>query len=212
MSPVTTAVLVTIAGYALGGVSLSYRVVRRHLGADVRELGSGNPGATNVLGLLGVLPALVVLAVDVGKGVVAVVGARSAGVGPQVLGAVAAAVVLGHIFPMLHQFRGGKGVATAFGAFGAITPVAAGLALALFLTIVLVTRYVALASTSAALSLPLAMPLSAGLGLAPPTTPFVIVSAALVALLIVIRHRDNFRRIAVGTEQRLGIRRGGDQA
>lgn len=200
--------LVAIAGaYLLGGISLSFSLVMGRLGRDVRELGSGNPGATNVLGLLGAAPALAVLAVDVGKGALAVAAARAWGVVGPSLGAVAAAVVLGHIVPLGHQMRGGKGVATALGAFGVMAPSAVALGLIVFLLAVALTRFVAVGSTAALLALPLLMLAAAGLGLAPRSPRWLPISAAAVALVVLVRHRDNFRRIAVGTEARVGASR-----
>lgn len=202
--------LAVAGAYVLGGISLSFGLVRRRLGADVRQVGSGNPGATNVLGLLGVMPALGVLAVDVGKGALAVAGARAWGVAAPLLGAVAAAAVLGHLFPLSHQLRGGKGVATALGAFGVLTPVAAAMVLTLFLAVVATTRFVAVGSTLAVLSLPPAMVTAAWLELEPWPPQGLLVAATLVGLLVLVRHRDNFRRIAAGTELRLGASRDGD--
>lgn len=193
-----------LVAYFVGSLSLSIVVVRARLGRDIRELGSGNPGATNVLGLLGYGPALLVLAGDVGKGALTIVGARFAGVTEMMLGFVASAVVAGHIYPILYQLRGGKGVATAYGAFGLLSPWAVLLAFAVFVTVVWVSRFVALGSVLSMLSLPVIMLALAALGWGEPSPTIVVACAAGVAVLTLIRHRSNFARMARGTEIRLG--------
>jgi glycerol-3-phosphate acyltransferase PlsY len=140
-------------------------------------------------------PALVTLAVDVAKGLlpvlVALVAAPAAWVAPA--GAVAA--VLGHLFPIFGRFAGGKGVATGFGAFLALSPVAAGLAALIFAAVALRWRYASLASICAALSLPIT---TGALGAPTP----IRLAAVTVAVLITARHRDNIARLRNGTEPR----------
>ncbi len=200
--------VVILMAYLLGSFSLSIVVVRARLGRDIRELGSGNPGATNVLGLLGYGPALLVLAGDVGKGALAIVGARFAGVTGMMLGFVASAVVAGHIYPILFQLRGGKGVATAYGAFGLLSPWAALIALVVFVIVVWVSRFVALGSVLSMLALPAILLAQAAMGATAgwgePSPIPIVACAAGIAVLIAVRHRSNFARMARGREIRLG--------
>ncbi len=190
--------------YLLGSISFSYWAVKHQLGRDVRSMGSGNAGATNVLRVAGLAPALVVFAGDVGKGILAVLVAQHRGAVPLVVGAVTIAVVMGHMFPIFHGFRGGKGVATAAGAVGTLMPLAALVAVVVFGLVVVATRYVALGSIGAVTSCPLAAVTLAQLGwMADPGTA-AITATTVVTLLIVWLHRSNIRRIWSGTEWRLG--------
>lgn len=193
-----------VVSYLLGSVSFSYWTVRRRLGQDVRALGSGNAGATNVLRVAGITPALVVFLGDFGKGIVAVTLARAVGAADAVIGAVVVAVVVGHVFPVFHGFRGGKGVATAAGAVGTTLPLAALASALAFVVIVLATRHVALGSMGAVASCPLFAVALARVGWAPEPGAALVTATALVAALIVWLHRSNIRRIRNGTEWRLG--------
>src|SRR5262245_50562724 len=192
---VTVAVLVGV--YLLGSIPFSY-LIARFWGVDVRRAGSGNVGATNVMRTTGRLPGLLALLLDVAKGAAAVLIARS--VEPATLPALAAAaVVLGHMFPVWLSFRGGKGVATGAGAFLPLAPAATVGAVGLFLVALAFWRYASLASMAAALSLAILAFIIDGAG------P-VAWSAAAVAVLIVVRHRGNIERLLRGTESRLGRR------
>jgi glycerol-3-phosphate acyltransferase PlsY len=173
---------------------------------DLRTLGSGNAGATNVLRTSGRWPALVVLALDIGKGYLPVALAKRLGFAPELIGGAALAAVLGHVFPAFFGFRGGRGVATGFGALLALFPLAAGAALVVFVTTVLVTRYVSVGSIVAALGVPpLAWAFGAA-GWAPAPAPSALALAALCVAVVVARHASNLRRLAAGTERRLGER------
>ena len=114
--------LLVPAAYCLGSVSFSLLLVRRLQDLDLRETGSGNPGATNVLRSVGGLPALVVLVLDVAKGAIPILVGERIGASGAVLGGAAVATVVGHMYPLFHGFRGVKGVATTAGALGAIQP------------------------------------------------------------------------------------------
>ncbi|MEO8195573.1 MAG: glycerol-3-phosphate 1-O-acyltransferase PlsY [Thermoanaerobaculia bacterium] len=194
-----------IAGsYLLGSLSFSLAVVWLLQRADVRKLGSGNAGATNVLRAAGRWPALLVLLLDITKGIVPVRLARALGAPSEVIAAAAFAVVLGHVFPLFFGFRGGKGVATGFGALVALLPLAACTAVAIFAVIVRATRYVSLGSVLSAVALPGLALLFARLGWAHelPTSALVLTFAC--AGLVVLRHGENVRRLLAGTERRLG--------
>ncbi len=195
-----------LGAYLLGSISFSVLIVRSRVGFDVRERGSGNAGATNVLRLVGKGPAAVVLALDVIKGVAPVVLARVLEVPGPVTGGAALAAVAGHAFPVFHQFRGGKGVATAAGALGSLAPGPAGLAALVFAAVVAASRYVSLASVTAVASFPALLFLCGRTGWTPPPTSWLLTSSLAVAALIAARHRDNFRRLAAGSERRFGDR------
>ena len=192
--------LLVAASYLAGAVPFAHLVARGFGGLDVRSAGSGNVGATNVLRIAGLPLAGLVLALDAGKGAAAVLAARAAGVEEGGQAAAAAAAVAGHVWPVWLRFRGGKGVAVAGGAFAVLAPVATGMAAAVFVTVVMVSRYVSLGSLAAAAALPL-LALAAG---APAGT---LAAAAGVAGLILARHRANLGRLRSGTESRLAWRR-----
>ncbi len=197
--------LVLVAGaYLLGAVSWSLLVVRVLKGFDVRTAGSGNAGATNVLRTAGTVPALAVLVLDVAKGVVPVLGLRALAAPGPVVGAAAVAAVVGHVFPVYHSFRGGKGVATATGAMVALAPPPALVAALVFAVVAAATRYVGLASITAVGLYPLLVFAAGRAGWIAPPAAWLLASAAAVALLVIAAHRDNISRLLAGTEHRLG--------
>jgi glycerol-3-phosphate acyltransferase PlsY len=200
---------VVVGAYLLGSVSFSYLIVKAKEGKDVRTVGSGNAGATNVLRASGKGPALAVLLLDVTKGVLAVVVARLLQAPPPVVGAAAVAVVLGHVFPVFLGFRGGKGVATSAGAMGALAPAAMFLALLVFVAVVYWKRYVSLGSVVAAASVPLFAWTGQRMGWVANEDPWLIAASAAIALIVVIKHRTNLRRLLQGAEPRLGERKAG---
>lgn len=183
------------SGYLLG---LLYRV-------DVREQGSGNIGATNVARSVGPSAGVATLAIDMAKGALPVLlvtglellsSAQPAALTrARVVAAVAA--VCGHIFSVFLRFRGGKGVATTLGALLALAPSAALGTVLAFAGVLAATRIVSLASLVAAVAAPLCT-LSLGF------PPGVSLAAALLAGLVVLRHRDNLSRLLAGTEPRIG--------
>jgi acyl phosphate:glycerol-3-phosphate acyltransferase len=188
------------AAYLLGSISFAVVLVRVFRGVDVRGEGSGNAGATNVLRTSGKGLAALTMALDVGKGVGAVLLMRQATYDPRWLGAAAFLAVLGHVFPVWFSFRGGKGVATAIGGFVMLCPLAVLVVVAVFLAVVAMTRFVSLGSITAACLLPLAMRL---LFHAPDPE---VVAASATTVLLLVSHRANIRRLLEGTERRLGRR------
>lgn len=197
-----------VAGsYLLGSLSFSLAVVWLLQRADVRKLGSGNAGATNVLRAAGRWPALLVLLLDIAKGIVPVRVARALGAPSEVVAAAAFAVIVGHVFPLFFGFRGGKGVATGFGAFVSLLPLPAGAALAIFLAVVATTRYVSVGSILAALSVPVFAVLFARAGWIAPSPPIALALASATASVVVLKHLGNLQRLFAGTERRLGRRR-----
>ncbi len=198
-----------VAGsYLLGSVSFSLAVVWLLQRADVRKLGSGNAGATNVLRAAGRWPALLVLLLDIAKGIVPVRVARALGAPSEVVAAAAFAVIVGHVFPLFFGFRGGKGVATGFGALVALLLLAACAALAIFTVTVVATRYVSLGSVLSAAALPVLAVLFARLGWSHEVSRSALALTCACAGLVVLRHADNVKRLVTGTERRLGEGRG----
>lgn len=184
-------------GYAMGSVPFAFLVARR-AGIDVRVAGSGNVGAANVLRTTGAPLGAIVMALDVGKGAATVLLAYA---GAGTIGSAAAAgaaAIVGHIYPIWLRFHGGKGVAVAAGVFSVLAPLAAAIAVAVFLVVVSLTRVVSLGSVAATATLPPVAWLS---GAPPP----VLAAAIGGAALILFRHRANVRRIVRGTEQRMGL-------
>ena len=197
-----------VAGsYLVGSLSFGLIVVWVLRRVDLRTLGSGNAGATNVLRTSGRWPALLVLALDIGKGIAPVRLARQLEAPPEIVAGAALAAVLGHVFPVYFGIRGGKGVATGFGAFVSLLPLPAGAALALFLAVVMATRYVSVGSILAALSVPAFALLFARLGWIAPTPPLALTLAGATAAVVILKHVGNLQRLVAGTERRLGGRR-----
>lgn len=185
-----------LLGYLLGSIPSGWLAGRWLKGIDLRELGSGSTGATNVLRQVGKGPALVVFLIDVGKGAAAVLIARALGLGDWIQVLAGLTALAGHIWPVWLGFKGGKAVATGLGLFlGLAWPV--GLAsFGVFLAVFSLSRYVSLASVLAAISLPLLM--AAG------TDSNANLVVALVAMLLVLwRHRSNIKRLINGTEPKL---------
>ena len=199
--------LIAAAAYLLGSITIGYLLVRFIRQQDIRSVGSGNIGATNVLRYGGKSLGAVTFLLDVLKGSSAVflgalLAAHFAPAFPyrdaQALAALFA--VLGHIFPVWLRFHGGKGVATSFGVFLVAAPCAALAAIVVFAVVLLITRYVSLASIISAFSFPIfALFMVHG-----PRPPFFIAVQFAVVLLIVVKHHQNIRRLIDGTESRLG--------
>ena len=195
-----------LGAYLVGAIPFSYLVVRFLLGRDIRNVGSGNAGATNTLRTAGPLAGLAVLGLDVAKGAVPVLAALAYEAPASVVGAVAVAAVLGHCYPVYIGFRGGKGVATALGAAGALAFWPALVAVGVLLTIVLWKRYVSLGSMVGLATLPILVLLPLGWRAESPLREWSAGAAAVIAILVVVRHRDNIRRLLDGKERRLGER------
>jgi acyl phosphate:glycerol-3-phosphate acyltransferase len=186
--------LIPLIAYLLGSIPFGYLLVRFIKREDIRTQGSGNIGATNVYRKsrwVGVLT----LILDAGKGYIAILSAAWLGGNPSWQAAAAFAAVVGHTFPIWLRFKGGKGVATACGAFLAISPPAVGAALTVFIVVLILTRYVSLGSILAAIAFPAAVYLF--------HQPFaVLVWVILGSALIVARHHNNIQRLCSGTERR----------
>ena len=188
-----------LTAYMVGTIPFALWLVRMVSGADLRHVGSGNIGTANVLRAAGPSTAALALVLDVSKGTAVVLFAERLGASTELVAAVAVAVVCGHVFPVWLRFRGGKGVATACGAFLPMAPGATLLALVVFTAVVWSARYISLGSLAGALTL---MVCSYAGG-----EPAVTVWAAVgVSGLIGYRHRSNIGRLYAGQERRLGER------
>lgn len=193
-------------GYLLGSIPFGYLLVRATGGGDIRFIGSGNIGATNVARASGWSVGVATLLLDAAKGFLAVwLAAHFSGGNIRIMMFAGLAAMLGHIFPVWLKFEGGKGVATALGVFAAICWPALAAAVLLFLLVVLFWRYVSLASISAAAALPVLVYLLYAPRHAPPTA--VSVCTLLAAVLVIVKHRDNIERLLAGTEPRFEFRR-----
>lgn len=186
-----------VIGYLVGTIPTGWLVARAR-GVDIQRSGSGNIGATNVLRTLGVGPAIVVVAMDPLKGALATLLPVAFGMDGWTVALTALATVLGNNFNVFLRMRGGKGVATSLGAFLVVNPVATLVAVALGVFTIAIGRYVSLGSLVGVVSAPIFL-LAAG------TFPLSdLVLATVLALLAIYRHRENVRRLANGTERRLG--------
>ena len=191
--------LAVVCAYLIGSVPFALLLARRWGAADLRQLGSGNLGAANVLRASGVRAGVLVAVLDVAKGAASVALAMRVTSGPVAPAAAGFAAIVGHIYPVWLRFKGGKGVATACGVFSVLTPLAVPPSLVLFLVAVWATKYISLGSILASLVLP-SIAYATG---APAAT---LVAAWAAAALIVFRHRSNVARLVGGTERRLGAR------
>jgi acyl phosphate:glycerol-3-phosphate acyltransferase len=187
--------------YLIGAVPAGYIVVRMAKGIDIREHGSGNPGATNVFRVIGPFAGILTYVIDFLKGYLPVyLALRFAPGDPESIAAAAGlCAIAGHIWTVFLRFRGGKGVATASGVFLALLPLPTLFAIGTFAAVLLITRYVSLGSIIAALMLPAA-------SLIRKEPAALTLFAAGAALLIIARHRSNIGKLIAGTEHRFGAK------
>lgn len=189
-------VLVIVIAYFLGNISPS-TLIGRAMGIDIKKEGSGNAGTTNALRVLGKKAAVITLVIDIGKGFVAVkLGLAIAG--PLAAMCCALAAFAGHIWPVLFKFKGGKGVAVAFGTILGINWHLALLALGIVALAVLITRMVSLGSVTAAISFPILCYF-----LEKDFFWFGIV----MAVILLYAHRSNIKRIIKGEEHKLSFKK-----
>ncbi|GGW80482.1 glycerol-3-phosphate 1-O-acyltransferase PlsY [Alteromonas halophila] len=191
---IATIILMIGVAYLFGSLSSAVVICRMFALPDPRTAGSGNPGATNVLRLGGRFPALLVLVMDILKGTLPVYGSYFLGIEPLYLGVIAIAACLGHIFPLYFGFKGGKAVATAFGAMLPIGLDLAGLLVLSWAVVVFISGYSSLGALVA-------------VSLAPLFTffikPLYTLPVAMLSILIIARHRGNIVRLLNRTESRI---------
>lgn len=208
----TYAILIIVA-YLLGSIPFALLIARAY-GIDIRKIGSGNIGATNLSRAVGRKPAYACFALDVAKGLLPTLIAAGLLSSPPTVRelflclAVGCAAILGHIFPIYISFKGGKGVATSFGVALGLWPyftLPAVFALAVWMFVVLVWRYVSLASIIASVAFPIALSLANALV---PSWSFSVlwplfIAAIAIPLMVIIRHRENIKRLVAGTESKI---------
>lgn len=190
------AILAIIASYLIGSIPFGLLVGKLWANLDVREYGSGNIGTSNVLRTVGPAAAIIVFALDVAKGAVAVyLGTLAGGEFVRIMAGVAA--IAGHNWPIYLKLKGGKGIATSLGAVISLTPVIALILLGLWIAIVGITRYISLGSLAAAVLFPIFLIISH----APLTY---VLAGVLISAFAIYRHRSNIQRLLAGTEHKIG--------
>jgi acyl phosphate:glycerol-3-phosphate acyltransferase len=190
-------IIVFAGAYLLGSIPFAYLVARRKTGRDIREIGSGNVGATNVMRTSGKTLGALTLILDVSKGALAVLAGRYL-LKADVYGAIAGfCAIVGHAYPIFLGFRGGKSVATGAGAFLMLSPFGILCSIGVFVLCVLITRIVSLSSIIGSASFPLFAWIF--------HSEFTVVAwGAVSAGLIIFRHRPNIKRLLNGTEKKIG--------
>ena len=212
-------IFAVIMAYLLGSIPFGLLIAKAH-GKDLRSIGSGNIGATNVARALGRKWAYLCFLLDMLKGLLPMLLAKleirsglwtdeiPTAVGLWLWLAVGCAAILGHIFPIYLKFKGGKGVATSLGVALGLWPyytICASFAIAIWIVTVLIWKYVSLASITASVSFPLLLILAIILR---PSWDFVslwplLIAAAAIPLMVIIRHRENIKRLIAGTESKI---------
>jgi glycerol-3-phosphate acyltransferase PlsY len=193
----------TLLAYVLGGLPFGYWFVRLSTGKDIRTLGSGNIGATNVHRTSGGKAGIIVLLLDILKGYLGVlIAALVNGKDPNALALAVVAVVLGHCYPVFLRFKGGKAVACFVGAFLYVAPFALAITTLVFFGVFVLSRYVSLASILGALVFPVILWLLQSYSLP------ILLAGTATSLLIVFRHRANIERLLKGKEHVFTLRGG----
>lgn len=198
-----------LVAYLLGSIPTAVWYGRVFHGVDIRNHGSGNAGATNSLRVLGKKAGVIVLLIDLLKGYLAVslasIVIQNSDFQPvgYIVPFLGLAVVIGHIFPVFAQFKGGKGVATSLGVILAIHPLATLICVILFLLIVFATKYVSLGSMLGALAFPVQL-VSGFWGLQPTT---IVIFGFILAVLLIITHHENVKRLLAGNENKFGAKK-----
>jgi len=190
-------ILLIVFSYLLGSISFGYLIAKKIKKVDIRKIGSGNTGATNISRILGFKFALAVLLLDVGKGLLAVLLARWLDSGSWTILLCAFAVILGHNWPVFFSFQGGRGAATTLGVFLGIIPLAALITFGIFIVVILVTRYVSLGSLIGAILIPVFL-------LYYRYPPEYFIFGLAVTALIIWRHIPNIKRLLQGKESKIG--------
>jgi len=198
--------LIPVVAYLLGSIPFGLLIVNAFGGEDIRRVGSGNIGAANVTRNAGPFAGALTLLLDAGKGYLAVwIAGHWTGWNIRWMMLSAIFAVIGHVFPVWLQFRGGKGVATGLGVFIPICREAVLAAVILWLVVVIFWRYSSLGSIAAAAAMPVFVYLLYAPGHAPPD--LVTLGTILIAILILAKHRSNIERLIAGEESRLKFRK-----
>ena len=215
-------IILIIGSYLLGSIPFGLLIAKAH-GKDLRSIGSGNIGATNVSRALGRKWAYICFGLDVLKGLLPMLATLSLAIPLSTQSqtkrvvllwlwlAVGCAAILGHVFPIYLKFKGGKGVATSFGVALGLWPyytICASLAVSVWAVVVLIWRYVSLASIAASVTFPVVLILAI---IVSPSWDFVnlwplLIAATAIPLMVIIRHRENIKRLLAGTESKIFAR------
>jgi acyl phosphate:glycerol-3-phosphate acyltransferase len=193
-------IIAAAAAYLLGSINSSI-IVGRIYGKDIRNYGSGNAGLTNAIRVLGKKSAVFVLLGDIAKGILACI-LSSVIIASDLFPVYTVGglfVIIGHNWPLYFKFKGGKGALTAMTAAFMIDPASASVLIVIFIAVLLIFRYVSLATITACLSYPLAVHIFTG-------SPYILAYSAAVALLVIYRHRTNIKRLLRKEEPRIGSR------
>lgn len=197
MEYLTNLLIPALLGYLLGSVPFAVVVSKAFGLADPRSFGSGNPGATNVLRTGNKAAAALTLIGDAAKGWLAMFIAAKVGAGETAIGVAGVAAFLGHVYPFTLGFKGGKGVATALGVMLGFSATLAGIAIAIWLGVAIITRYSSLAALVAAFAAPfIAWSLTGRISVAIPVT--------VMSTVLILRHKGNIEKLLAGTESRIG--------
>ncbi|HHY77256.1 MAG TPA: glycerol-3-phosphate 1-O-acyltransferase PlsY [Clostridiales bacterium] len=189
-------IIISIIAYFLGNVSASYLIAKLTKGIDIRKYGSGNAGATNVMRTLGTKAAILAFLGDAIKGVIAVIlGNMVAGEVGQIAAGIF--VVIGHNWPVLLGFKGGKGIATTIGVMTAINPFIVAAIVPIGIIIIIITKYVSLASITGMIIFPIFMLITRQ-----PTK--LIIFSFILSVMALYRHKSNIKKLIQGTESKIG--------
>lgn len=196
-----------IAAYLLGSIPTAVWIGKAKYGTDVREHGSKNAGATNTFRVLGKKPGIVVLAIDIIKGFVAVMLPFTFGIGEwgsdhliEVKLVCALLAVIGHVLPIFAGFKGGKGVATSLGVIIGVHPLGAAIIVGLFLIVFIASNYVSLGAIIASASFPISIIL-----IFKETSPYLIAFSLVLSAAVIYAHRKNIGRLLKGEESRMNL-------
>ncbi len=194
-------VVVYVFAYIMGSIPTAYWYAKYFHGIDIRQHGSGNVGATNSLRVLGKKAGIIVLIFDLLKGLLPVLIARSLGFSEEQTFLIGIVCILGHIWSVFANFKGGKGIATSLGVILAVSPAGAGISLVVFVAIVYFTKYVSLASMLAGLAFVFYYLVF----------NFEQTNMSLIAfglfMLLVFTHRENIKRLVAGTESKISSKK-----
>ncbi len=191
-------ILLVIAAYLIGSISSAIIISRLKGLEDPRQVGSGNPGATNVLRSGDKVAAAMTLLGDILKGLIPVLAAKMLGVGPLWVAAVGLSAFLGHLYPVYYKFKGGKGVATAAGVLLGLNPLSVLIMILIWVTVAWRTGYSSLAALIAAVASPLFIAQITHVNA-------YTILAAVIALFLLWRHHANIRRLLNGTESKISF-------
>jgi glycerol-3-phosphate acyltransferase PlsY len=201
------ALLAIILSYLVGSIPAGYIVGRLFKGIDIRDYGSGNIGFTNALRVLGVVPGIIVLLADVGKGAAAVLaisrlgGLQTNALIPYLPALCGASAIAGHIWTVFLKFRGGKGVATSLGIFTSLSPLAGLVSLGVWIIVVAITRYVSLGSMLLCISFCVVVFVTSG-----EYIWGIRILALAVTAIVIYKHKGNIQRLIRGEERKFGQR------